>query len=152
MNLTLLRTKFFPTHTVGQLYIDDELFCFTLEDVVREVPGKDVKEWKIAGETAIPTGKYKVTLEDSPRFGPETITIHDVPGFSYIRVHSGNSAKDTEGCPIVGFKLTKENIIAFGTTRPAVAELKAKIREGLAKTGNASITVSGIKTGQGQKS
>lgn len=113
---------------------------------MREVPGKKVEDWKVAGETAIPTGIYDVTLEDSPRFGPETITIHKVPGFSYIRIHSGNTAKDTEGCPIVGFRLTKENLIAYGTTKPAVSELKTRIREALAKGSKVRITVSGIKT------
>lgn len=146
MQLKILRTKFLPTHTIGQLYIDDEFFCFTLEDVVREVPGKKVEEWKIPNETAIPTGIYDVTLEDSPKFGPETITIHKVPGFSYIRIHSGNTAKDTEGCPIVGFKLTKENLIAYGTTRPAVSALKAFIRKAIEKGSKISITISGIKT------
>lgn len=146
MNLKILRTKFLNTHTVGQLYIDDEFFCFTLEDVVREVPGKKVEDWKIPNETAIPTGTYEVTLEQSPRFGPDTITLNNVPGFTYIRIHAGNTAADTEGCPIVGFKLTKENIIAYKTTKPAVAALKATIREVLEKGGKVHCTVSGIKT------
>lgn len=145
MNLKLLRTKFFETHTIGQLYIDDEYFCFTLEDPVREVPGKDVNEWKIPEVTAIPTGTYDVVLRNSPKFGPDTITILNVPGFSFIRVHSGNTADDTEGCPIVGFKLTKENTIAFGSTRPAVAELKKIISKAIKEGRKVRITISGIK-------
>lgn len=129
MNLKLLRTKVYPTHTSGQLYIDDEFFCFTLEDVVREVESKSVSEWKVKGETAIPRGVYAVGLEDSPRFGPDTITLFRVPGFTHIRIHAGNTDKDTEGCIIVGYKITDKGVIVPGTTRPAVADLRTRIKK-----------------------
>ena len=137
MNLTLRRTKLKTELTNGQLYIEerngngvleDVFFCFTLEDKVREEYGVPVEKWKVHGETAIPKGIYEVTLEDSPKFGPETITLNNVPGFDYIRIHSGNSPTDTEGCIIVGFKLDHRGLIIPGTTRPAVAELKRRIR------------------------
>ena len=128
MELVLQRTRLNDTHTNGQLYIDGEYFCFTLEDVMREVDGQKVESWKIKGETAIPTGVYKVTLEQSPRFGPETPTLHDVPGFSNIRIHTGNIASDTEGCLIVGFSLGPNGIIRPGSTRPALSALKQKLR------------------------
>jgi hypothetical protein len=135
MKLKLLRTKLRDNLTNGQLYINDEFFCFTLEDKVREPlqngaggDGVPVEKWKIKGETAIPRGIYEVVLEDSPRFGPDTITLRNVPGFTKIRVHSGNSPDDTEGCIIVGFRLNDNGIIVPGTTRPAVRELKARIR------------------------
>lgn len=131
MQLKIIRTKYFDTHTIGQLYIDGELFSFVLEDVVREEPGVPVEQWKIWGETAIPTGEYPVTLEHSAKFGPDTISIGNVPGFKYIRIHAGNTAKDTEGCPIVGYKLTEQNIIKPGTTRPAVADLKLRVKQAL---------------------
>lgn len=108
--------------TIGQVYVDDEFFCFSLEDKVR-------KGEKVYGETAIPEGRYRVTLEDSPRFGNDTITIHSVPNYSGIRIHSGNGPRDTLGCPLLGYKLTKDFRIAFGTTRPAVQDLKEKIRK-----------------------
>ena len=127
MKLTLLRTKFFKTHTLGQLYIDGNFFCFTLEDVVREVTDQNVKGWKIEGETAIPYGTYKVVFENSKKFGPETLTLKDVPGFEFIRIHSGNDWDDTEGCILVGYKLVKD-VIAYGSTRPALADLKSKVR------------------------
>lgn len=121
MKLKLLRTRMLPDRTIGQLYIDDVFFCFTLEDQVRA--GE-----KVYGETAIPEGRYKVTLEKSPKFGDNTITINCVAGFDGIRIHSGNSPADTKGCPLIGYKLTKDNLIAFGSTRPAVADLKEKIK------------------------
>lgn len=132
MKLKLLRTKPKPNQqadlTNGQLYINDDFFCFTLEDKVREQDGVPVEKWKIPGETAIPRGVYDVTLEDSPKFGPETITIKKVPGFTGVRVHSGNSPTDTEGCIIVGFRLDPRGLIYPGTTRPAVLELKRRLR------------------------
>lgn len=124
MRLKLLRNRFTDEYTTGQLYLEDTYFCFTLEDEVREITGQPVEKWKVNGETAIPRGIYKLTLETSTRFGPDTITIHNVPGFKGIRIHSGNSEKDTEGCPIVGYRITKEGVIVPGTTRPCLADLK----------------------------
>ena len=129
MNLNLLRTKFYPTHTIGQLYIETEFLCFTLEDVVREVVDQPVERWKIKGETAIPYGLYRLKFEDSPKFGPDTITLRDVPGFDYIRIHSGNTPNDTEGCIIVGYRLNdKTNFILPGTTRTALKDLKQVLK------------------------
>ena len=128
MYIQLYRVRFYPTHTIGQLYLDGEFFCFTLEDVVREVAGQPVEKWKIPNETAIPTGTYEITLENSPRFGPDTLTIKNVPGFSGIRMHEGNTDKDTEGCIILGYKLASNGTVQYGTTRPAVADLKAKLK------------------------
>ena len=132
MNLKVLRARKFPERTIGQLYIEDEFFCFTLEDTVREVPGQPISEWKIFGKTAIPVGKYKITLELSPKFGPDTLTINDVPGYEGVRMHPGNTEADTEGCIILGYKLYTaagaDPIIQPGTTRPAVADLKARVK------------------------
>lgn len=128
MELKLIRTKFFDTHTIGQLYLDGELFCFVLEDKVREVEGQPVEKWKVHGETAIPRGKYRVTLETSGKFGPDTPTVNNVPGFQYIRVHAGLTDKHTEGCLILGYKLSETNVIMPGTTRPAVADLKTRLK------------------------
>ena len=128
MELILKRTRLKEEYTVGQLYVDGEFFCFTLEDKVREVPNVPVQTWKIKGETAIPYGKYKVILEHSPRFGPETLTILGVPGFVGIRMHSGNTHKDTEGCIILGYRVRDDGVIIPGTTRPAVNDLKKVVR------------------------
>ena len=141
MELLLNRTKLFDNRTIGQLYIDGDFFCFTLEDKVREIKDRPVSEWKIKGETAIPEGRYPVTLESSPRFGPDTISLHRVPGFSYIRVHSGNTEKDTEGCPIVGYALTENDIIKPGTTKPAVRDLKDRIKKAIEKEETIFLTV-----------
>lgn len=127
MELILQRTRLREGWTNGQLYIDSQFFCFTLEDKVREQQGVPIEKWKVKGETAIPQGVYDLALEDSPKFGPQTITLLRVPGFSYIRIHTGNTAKDTEGCIIVGYKVTNEGIIVPGTTKPCLADLKQNL-------------------------
>jgi hypothetical protein len=96
VKLTLLRS--FPEEncTIGDLFIDGQWFCHTLEDVVR------ADGVKIPGETAIPAGTYKVQITWSPRFSRELPLVVDVPGFYGIRIHPGNKATDTEGCILVG--------------------------------------------------
>lgn len=82
--------------TTGELYIDGEFECFTLEDIVRP------KGEKVYGETAIPAGLYRVTLEFSPKFNRRVPHIQNVPGFTSILIHPGNTSADTEGCLLVG--------------------------------------------------
>lgn len=118
------------TATVGDLLVDGELECHTLEDPVRERVGVAVAMWKVAGETAIPEGRYRVTLEQSPHFGPDTLTVHDVPGFSDIRIHAGNTVGDTRGCPLVGQRIQGETIAA-GTSKGALLALKEKVRQAI---------------------
>lgn len=116
--------------TLSALYVDGVWECHVLEDRVREIPGEPVGAWKIPKRTAIPSGTYRVSLEFSPRFGPDTITINDVPGFEAIRVHSGNDEDDTEGCPIVGQEI-ENGLIKGGTSRPALAALRDKVKDAI---------------------
>ena len=102
MKLQLKRFELGDSYTVSKLYNGDQFVCFVIEDKVREVAGKPVKEWKVQNETAIPKGTYKVVLNMSTRFKKEMPQILNVPGFEGVRIHSGNSSKDTEGCLIVG--------------------------------------------------
>lgn len=141
MDITVFRVRFHETRTVGQLYIDGQFFCFTLEDKVREVKGKPVKDWKVQDETAIPEGKYRIVLENSKKFGPDTITLRNVPDFTSIRIHSGNTEYHTEGCIILGYRLNHDGTIKFGTTRPAVRDLKEKIKKALQKGQKVYITI-----------
>lgn len=96
MKLTLKRIALRPTYTIGKLYIDGEYFCDTCEDTVR-MDGK-----KIQGETAIPFGTYRVVITQSARFKKKLPELLDVPYFVGVRIHSGNTAKDSEGCILVG--------------------------------------------------
>ena len=91
-----------PEYTIGEMTIDGDKCGFTLEDAVREVPGKPVADWKIPGATAIPAGTYEVSVNWSTRFARLMPILLDVPGFGGIRIHSGNTDADTEGCLLVG--------------------------------------------------
>lgn len=104
MLLTLQREPSADGCTHGSLSINGVFECYTLEDVIREVAGRPVSEWKVQNETAIPSGKYPVIIDHSEHFGKMLPHVLDVPGFSGVRIHSGNTAADTEGCVLVGRK------------------------------------------------
>lgn len=104
MRVTVQREPSKDGATLSRLSIDGVYVCDIIEDVVREVPGAPVEKWKVKGETAIPAGVYRLTLETSQRFGPETLTVSGVNGFVGIRMHGGNTAADTEGCPLPGWR------------------------------------------------
>lgn len=115
MRLTLIRKYKLPTYTIGKLYIDGEYFCDTLEDKDRGLTDtmtvSEISKIKIKKETAIPTGTYKVTITYSNRFKKNMPLINGVKGFEGIRIHSGNTDKDTEGCLLVGMNLERGKVL-----------------------------------------
>lgn len=131
MKLTLNRRPSLGGATIGELLENGTRICFTLEDEIREIPGLPVGNWKVKGATAIPAGEYRVTLEDSPRFGPGTLTINNVPGYVGVRMHAGNTSDETDGCPLLGLRVTANSIVG-GTSRPAVALVQQRVRAALA--------------------
>lgn len=106
MRLTLIRIANKPTYCIGKLYVDGKYFCDTLEDHDRGLDDSmelsDIVSLKKYGETAIPTGIYNVLLTYSPKYKKVMPLINNVKGYSGIRIHSGNTAKDTLGCLLVG--------------------------------------------------
>jgi hypothetical protein len=110
MKLTLKRNFKGADYTIGKLYIDGHYFCDTLEDTVRP-NGK-----KIASKTAIPAGDYKVIKSYSPRFKKILPEILNVPNFTGVRIHAGNTAKDTDGCVLLGLNKTKGAVLDSQTT------------------------------------
>lgn len=106
MRLTLKRIANKKDYCIGKLYINGKYFCDTLEDVDRGLDDSmsedDIKQIKIKGQTAIPVGIYTVLLTYSPKYKKVMPLINNVKGYSGIRIHSGNSSKDTEGCLLVG--------------------------------------------------
>ena len=121
MKLLLKRTIKADEYTVGELYINDQYICDTLEDTDRELTDdmstEKIKNIKIKGQTAIPIGSYIIEITYSPKFKKDLPLLHNVKGFEGIRIHSGNTNKDTEGCILVGTHSSngyiKDSRIAF---------------------------------------
>ena len=106
MRIELVRIAFKSTYTIGKLYVDGKYFCDVLEDVDRGLKSSmsesEILEKKVKGQTAIPTGHYAINITYRPKYKRMMPLLLDVKGFSGIRIHSGNSSKDTEGCLLVG--------------------------------------------------
>ena len=118
------------SYTIGKLYIDGEYFCDTLEDRDRGLKQTDplavIRRVKIPNETAIPAGKYQVTLKiKSPKYSQRkqydfcdgyVPTVLNVPGFERILIHIGNTNKDTSGCLLVGQNTQVGKVLNSTTT------------------------------------
>ena len=106
MLITLDRAWKRKGYTISRLYINGELFCNALEDEDRglrqDMTTNEIKKRKVYGATAIPSGSYECVNTYSNRFKKNLPLLKDVPGFDGIRIHSGNTANDTEGCILPG--------------------------------------------------
>lgn len=129
--------------TIGEVWLNGVFECYSLEDCVREVPGKPVTQWKIAGQTAIPVGTYDVVIDFSNRFQRLMPHILDVPGFTGVRIHSGNTDKDTEGCILVGQEKTTDFI---GHSKLAFDSLFSQLQDAIAKGETVTVTVTNETT------
>lgn len=112
-------------YTHGVLTIEGNVFeCYTLEDKVRE---GDIFKVKVQNETAIPAGRYEVILNMSNRFKKYMPLLLNVPNFSGVRIHSGNTKDHTEGCILVGFENGEDGFL--GDSRNAFNELMKVLRK-----------------------
>lgn len=106
MNIILNRIAKKAKYTIGKLYINDKYFCDTLEDTDRgltqSMTEQQIGSKKVYGETAIPTGTYRIIISYSNKFKKQMPLLLNVPGFAGIRIHSGNTEKDSLGCVLVG--------------------------------------------------
>jgi len=118
MKIDIKRLHKCENSVIGELTVDGLWECYTLEDVEREV--------KIKGETAIPKGTYKVIINESNRFKRLLPLLLDVPGFEGVRIHSGNTNHDTEGCILVGRTRSNDFI---GQSRKAFDKLFEKMKK-----------------------
>ena len=129
MELLLKRIARRPAYTIGRLYIDGKLFCDTVEDRDRDLNRNgrfDNGEVKAYAETAIPNGRYRVTMKvQSPKFSQKAgykwwrpdgrygmlPRLLNVPSFEGILIHAGSTARSSAGCIIVG-----RNTVVGGVT------------------------------------
>lgn len=110
MNILLQRIAVRAHYTIGRLYLNNIFFCHTLEP--RAIDWS--RETKVWGKTAIPAGRYRITLDvvsprySNPRYrwaapyGGRLPRLLNVPGFEGILIHVGNTSADTRGCILVG--------------------------------------------------
>lgn len=115
--LKLTRYALFDDRTLGRLVVDEEVF-YTVE-----------KPWKNNQPfvSCIPAGRYTITKGDSPRFGPNTWQVMDVPNRTHILFHVGNTADDVVGCIAVGTNVYG-NLDGVGKSKPAMARFDAALR------------------------
>lgn len=125
MELVLKRTFKGPNYTIGQLYVNGVYECDTLEDTDRGLTSsmtvQEIASKKLYGETAIPTGTYKIDMNTvSPKFkdrpwakfcGGKLPRLLEVKGYSGVLIHVGNKPADTLGCILVGDNKIKGQVI-----------------------------------------
>lgn len=143
--IRVTRDHYHPHATLGLVELDlpgDGLgylpFGFSVEDTDRHVeadPGRKVK-----GATAIPVGTYAVRLYDSPKHGPQTPELVDVPGFAHVQIHPGNTADHTEGCLLIGLDRDVAHA-SVGRSRSACRWLRAEIIETIKAGGTVTVEV-----------
>lgn len=138
LNIRIDRIAKKSTYTIGKLYLNGVYFCDTLEDTDRGLtqgmPLQKIKDLKIKGATAIPKGKYKVTMNVvSPKFSKRATyqfcqgklpRLLNVDGYEGVLIHIGNTARDTEGCILVGQnKVVGQVINSTATFKKLYAEM-----------------------------
>jgi len=143
MELILERIAKRKTYTIGHLYIAQEIndsdkeghpglgqplteglqICDTLEPTWRDYANG---AYKVKGRSAIPEGRYAVVISYSPKFKQWLPILLGVPKFEGIRIHAGNTAKDTEGCILVGRNQRVGEVL---DSRKWLNKLKQKIVE-----------------------
>lgn len=130
MEIKVVRTHKDPKYTIGDLYINNELFCNTIEDTDRGLSDSmseaEIKLKKVYGKTAIPTGTYEINMNTvSPKFkdrswakpyGGKLPRLLDVKGFDGVLAHVGNKPEDSLGCLLVGKNTIKGQLTDSTTT------------------------------------
>lgn len=122
MELKLEREEYTSKSTIGRLFVNGLYECHTLEDKDRMLEANGTK---IKGITAIPRGRYEVIINYSNRFQQYMPLLLNVPQFEGVRIHSGNTSENTEGCILVGNTKDKDFI---GESRLAYQNLMKKLK------------------------
>lgn len=118
--------------TIGEVFLEGDFFCYSLEDEVR------FDGHKVYAKTAIPAVELDVDITYSPKFKRDMIllynrsdysVVHEGVRFTGIRVHNGVNAKHTAGCPLVGYE-TDGVTIWNGAEEDLKRIVRQKMREG----------------------
>lgn len=143
MEILLKRKTKNPNCTLGELFINNVYECDTLEDpdigLTDSMSESEIKSKKVYGNTAIPTGTYKVDMNTvSPKFkdrswakpyGGKLPRLQNVKGYEGVLIHVGNSSEDTLGCILVGKKASNRIINSTACFMELMTELlKAKAK------------------------
>ena len=107
VKIEVIREDYLEDRTLGKMYVNGEYFCDTLEDTDR---GLESGGTKIYGETAIPKGKYKITMYYWPKYHNHYPLLLRVPQYTGIFIHGGTNPKSTLGCIIIGERTENNRI------------------------------------------
>jgi hypothetical protein len=142
MELLLERIARRPDYTIGKWSIDGSYLCDTLEDPDRGLHSRmsleEIAKVKVAGQTAIPTGRYRVILTHSSRFGRILPLLENVKGFEGVRIHAGNTPGDTAGCILPGENKVRGQVV---NSRKWEFAIHLKIREAIDRKENVWLTI-----------
>lgn len=115
MIIKIIRKEFTDTYSLGEMYINDKFFCYTMEDTDRNInedlPTSAIKEVKVPKRTAIPYGDYRIVLSFSKKLKRYLPLILDVPAFRGIRIHKGSTHEWSSGCVLVGMRKGKDKLL-----------------------------------------
>ena len=142
MELRLERKYRSNNYCIDKLYINGKYFSDALEDPDRGLTDsmnlEEIKRIKVKGDTCIPYGTYNVTITYSPRFKKNLPLINNVKGFDGIRIHSGNTPQDTEGCLLLGLNKVKGRVVDSKVTVNKFIDI---VQEALNKGEKVTITI-----------
>ena len=142
MELKLERKYRSNNYCIDKLYINGKYFSDALEDPDRGLTDtmslEEIKKIKIKGNTCIPYGTYNITITYSPRFKKNLPLLNNVKGFDGIRIHSGNTPQDTEGCLLLGLNKVKGRVVDSKVTVNKFIDI---VQEALNKGEKVTITI-----------
>ena len=151
IKLTLIRSYLGEKYTIGHLYIDGKYFCDTLEDKDRGLKStmtlQEIQKIKIKHQTAIPIGIYRIDMNTvSPKYSDfkkypyakpysgKMPRLQNVPGYSGVLIHPGNTENSTSGCLLVGENKVKGKVINSQATWKKLMDILLKDKDSIVLT------------------